>query len=51
MPNLTKKLIAGAALSFALYNVYICPCDKLVKCHEGPFWGSLAVAAAVILMP
>ena len=48
MKHLCAKLIAGAALAYAFYNVLKCPCDKLVACHSKPYYISLGVAAFVI---
>lgn len=48
MPNLCAKYIVGAALSYALFLVYKCPCERLVACHSFPYWMSLGVAALAI---
>lgn len=45
--NVIGKLIAGSALLFAAFLVILCPCEKVVRCHIGWFYGALIVAIVV----
>ena len=45
MRNICAKWIGVAALGYAIYLVYYCPCDQLVVCHSEPFYISLGIAA------
>lgn len=48
MPNFCAKFIVGGALTYALYLIVKCPCDKLIACHSEPYWFALGVAAVTV---
>lgn len=47
-PNPVTQTIAAAALAYATWITYKCPCRKLVSCHLKEFWVSTLIVQFLV---
>ena len=47
-PNPEAQLITTALLLTAAYLTYVCPCRKLLKCHQSIFYSTVVGALIIV---